>query len=98
MRRGWVWMLLSLHPALPPGRSEKSSLRFWVRNSHWVENFQKEIRSSYVKEEKVQGMTGKIDVSHGGEQQGPHNAHQSPQHLDEIALKPNPLTQKKRIQ
>ena len=22
MRRGWVWMLLSLHAALPPGRSE----------------------------------------------------------------------------
>ena len=40
-------------------------------------------------------MTGKIDVSHGGEQQGPHNVHQSPQHLDEIALKPNPLTQRK---
>ena len=41
MRRGWVWMLLSLHAALPPGRSEKSSLQFWVRNSHWDENFQR---------------------------------------------------------
>lgn len=44
MRRGWVWMLLSLHAALPPGRSEKSSLRFWVRNSHWDENFQRIIK------------------------------------------------------
>ena len=42
-------------------------------------------------------MTGKIDVSHGGEQQGPHNAHQSPQYLDEIALKPNPLTQREYL-
>ena len=42
-------------------------------------------------------MTWKIDVSHGGEQQGPHNAHQSPQYLDEIALKPNPLTQREYL-
>ena len=45
----------------------------------------------------MQGTTGKKDVSHGGEQQGPHNAHQSPQNLDEIALKPNPLTQREYL-
>lgn len=46
---------------------------------------------------KVQGMTAKIDVSHGGERQGPHNAHQSPRHLDKIVLKPNPLTQREYL-
>ena len=68
--------------------STKQSLRW-----EFPKDIKKRYEAAMSKKKKVQGMTGKIDVSHGGEQQVPHNAHQSPQHLDEIALKPNPLTQ-----